>query len=77
MAVERSKRAPDDRSRINLSEHYEIDFWTSRFECSEAELRDAVNRLGTCTHVVRSYLRNKAEHNRERDGRRFGVSVRR
>jgi hypothetical protein len=58
MALAR-KRGPEDRSRINLSEHYEIDFWINRFECSEAELRDAVNRLGTCAHVVKSFLRNR------------------
>ena len=64
-------RCPDDRSRINLSEHYEIDFWTSRFNCSEADLRDAVNRLGTCAHVVKSFLRNKADRIPERVGYRI------
>ena len=76
MAMAR-KRGPDDRSRINLSEHHEIDFWTSRFDCSEAELRDAVNRLGTCAHVVKSFLRNRAERVRERVGGRLDGSARR
>ena len=66
MAAEHRRRGPEDRSRINLSEHYEIDFWTSRFDCSEAELRDAVNRLGTCAHVVKSFLRNRAAQSRDR-----------
>ena len=66
MAVEHRRRGPDDRSRINLSEHHEIDVWTSRFDCSEAELRDAVNRLGTCAHVVKSFLRGRAERMRDR-----------
>ena len=66
MAGEYRRRGPEDRSRINLSEHHEIDFWTSRFQCSEADLRDAVNRLGTCAHVVKSFLRNRAERLRER-----------
>lgn len=69
MDGERRRRTPDDRSRINLSEHYEIDFWTSRFQCSEAELRDAVNRLGTCAHVVRTFLRSKTERPNEHMGR--------
>ena len=66
MAVEQRRRGPEDRSRINLSEHHEIDFWTSRFDCSEAELRDAVNRLGTCAHVIKSFLRNRAIQLRDR-----------
>ena len=66
MAGEHRRRGPEDRSRINLSEHHEIDFWTSRFQCSEADLRDAVNRLGTCAHVIKSFLRNRAERLRER-----------
>ena len=77
MVGQRRSRGPDDRSRINLSEHYEIDFWTSRFDCSEAELRDAVNRLGTCAHVVKSFLRNKPQRSHEHVGRRFAGVVRR
>lgn len=75
MQGERRTRVPDDRSRINLSEHYEIDFWTSRFNCTEAELRDAVNRLGTCAHVVRTFLRTRAERAHEEHVGR-GLSVR-
>jgi hypothetical protein len=67
------RRGPEDRTRINLSEHYEIDFWTSRFDCTEAELRDAVNRLGTCAHVVKTFLRNRAEPAHDHVGRRLSV----
>lgn len=77
MAVHTRRRGPEDRSRINLSEHHEIDFWTSRFDCTEAELRDAVNRLGTCAHVVKSFLRNRAQYARERGATRSEELARR
>ena len=73
MQGERRRRAPDDRTRINVSEYYEIDFWTSRFDCTEAELRDAVNRLGTCTHVIKAFLRNRTERAQEHVSSRSSV----
>jgi hypothetical protein len=46
-----------DSPRINLSEPKEIRHWTYELRCSEAELRDAIENVGTSAAAVRLYLR--------------------
>ena len=48
--------SPDSR-RIIVNEPLEIRRWTHELRCSEAELRNAVDRVGTSAAAVRLYLR--------------------
>lgn len=50
--------SPDD-SRINLSEDYEIHYWTARLHCTSRQLRDAVRAVGTRVGDVRAWLREQ------------------
>jgi hypothetical protein len=49
-------RGPQDRSRISMSEQWEIDYWTMEFGCSESELSKAVEEVGNSADEVREYL---------------------
>lgn len=40
-------RGPQDRSRINLSESWEVAYWTKEFGVSKEELERAVKAAGT------------------------------
>lgn len=51
-------RAPQDASRISLSEQWEITYWTKKFNVSEQELRDAVMIVGSSTAKVAEKLKN-------------------
>ncbi|MBS0240303.1 MAG: DUF3606 domain-containing protein [Proteobacteria bacterium] len=57
MADDRSKKGPQDRSRINLSERYEVDYWTKEFGISEGKLEAAVKAVGSSAEAVREYLK--------------------
>ncbi|MGO4682655.1 DUF3606 domain-containing protein [Hyphomicrobium sp. 2TAF46] len=57
MADDRSKKGPQDRSRINLSERYEVDYWTKEFGISESKLEAAVKAVGSSAEAVREYLK--------------------
>ena len=46
MADDRSKRGPQDRSRINLSEDYEVRYWSKKFRVTPDLLRAAVEKVG-------------------------------
>ena len=46
MTDNKAKVGTSDRSRINLHERYEIDYWTRRWQTSEQQLRDAVKKVG-------------------------------
>ncbi|BDC47690.1 DUF3606 domain-containing protein [Bryobacterales bacterium F-183] len=45
-------RGPADASRINLSEDYEVRYWTEKFGCTREELEDAVEKVGSSAAAV-------------------------
>jgi hypothetical protein len=57
MADDKSKRGPQDRSRINLSEDYEVRFWSKRFKVTPDLLREAVEKVGNSADAVEKELK--------------------
>jgi hypothetical protein len=49
------KRQPD-RSRINLSENYEVRYWTKHLGVSREDLVKAVEKVGNSASAVRKEL---------------------
>lgn len=45
-----------DRSRISLSEDYEVRDWTTSLGVTEEQLREAVDAVGNSADKVREYL---------------------
>ncbi|ADV27264.1 DUF3606 domain-containing protein [Pseudoxanthomonas suwonensis] len=45
-----------DRDRINLSEDYEVRYWTGALGVSEEQLREAVAAVGPTAEAVRRHL---------------------
>jgi hypothetical protein len=56
MADDPNKRAPQDASRINLSEDYEVRYWTRELGVSAEELRRLVQQHGNSAAKVRAAL---------------------
>lgn len=56
MSDDPTKRGPADRLRVNLSQKWEVSYWTRRFGCSVAALRAAVKRAGPMVVNVRRRL---------------------
>ena len=52
MADDRSKRGPQDRSRVNLSEDYEVRYWSKKFKVTPDLLRAAVEKVGNTADAV-------------------------
>lgn len=53
-------KGPQDRSRINTSEKYEMNYWAQKFGVSEQQLFEAVNAVGSnSVEKVGEFLRNK------------------
>ena len=57
MADDKTNRGAQDRSRINLSEDYEVRYWTDKFGVSKSQLEDAVREVGASSDVVEAALR--------------------
>ena len=56
MADDRSNRGPQDASRINVNEQYELDYWSRRFGVTAEELRLAVQEVGVMASEVEQHL---------------------
>ena len=47
---------PADRGLIDLNDPREVSWWRKRFDCSEDQLRKAVDQVGTCAAHVEQWL---------------------
>ena len=52
-----AKRAPEGQSRISLSEPYEVQFWSDKFNVSKERLSEAVRKVGNSVSAVEKELR--------------------
>jgi len=59
MHDDRTKRGPQDRSRINVHEPWEVKYWCKRLGVTPAELRRAVKSAGPMVKDVRRAVRRK------------------
>jgi hypothetical protein len=56
MADDKENTGSPDRDRINLSEPYEVQYWTKTLGVSAEELRKAVAQVGSTSNAVRKHL---------------------
>ena len=49
-----------DRSRINLSENYEVQYWTNKFGVTKEDLQRAVDEVGDKALEVEVFFNNEA-----------------
>jgi hypothetical protein len=57
MSDDKRDRGESDRSRISLSEDYEVRYWTERFGVTKEQLAVAVHKVGNSADAVRRALR--------------------
>ena len=57
MSDDKTQKRPQDASRINIHEPYEVNYWIDVFNCTKAELISAVSKVGTSAEKVKAYLR--------------------
>jgi hypothetical protein len=56
MTDDKSKTGPPDRDRINLTEDYEVRYWSDKFGVSDLELQAAVEKVGPMVKNVSHFL---------------------
>lgn len=56
MPDDRHRRGPQDNSRINVNEDYELEYWSKGFGISKNKLKQAVAAVGMMAADVRKYL---------------------
>jgi len=50
------KKGPQDRSKINMHEDYEVKYWTKELGVSKEKLQKAVDKVGNSAAAVRKEL---------------------
>ena len=59
MSDDKTKTGGQDRSRISLSEDFEVRDWSEKFGVTPDELRAAVKAVGNQAEAVEAYLKGK------------------
>lgn len=59
MADNKELTRPQDASRINVHEDYEVQYWTEKFECTREELENAVRRVGVSAEAVEQEINKR------------------
>jgi Protein of unknown function (DUF3606) len=60
MSDRKRNHIPADRSRVNIYEQYELEYWTKKWNCTAAELRAAVAATDSImAATVETYLKTK------------------
>jgi hypothetical protein len=57
MPDDKNKQGGADRSRVNVHESYEVEYWTKKFGCSAEELKAAVKTVGVMAKDVQVELK--------------------
>ena len=53
---DKTKTHPQDASRVNVHEPYEVHYWCNKFGCTEIQLKKAVSEVGTSAKSVGEYI---------------------
>jgi Protein of unknown function (DUF3606) len=56
MSDDLTKRRPQDATKINVHERWELDYWCEKFDVTAEELIAAVKAVGTSVSAVKKYL---------------------
>ena len=59
MSDDKAKRSGPDRSKINMSQAYEVQHWTKHLGITRGELQAAVDKVGNSAAAVRKELRKE------------------
>ena len=57
MADDKTKTHPQDATRINVNEEYELRYWTKRFGVTEERLKEIVKRVGPSVSAVEAEVK--------------------
>jgi hypothetical protein len=56
MSDDLTKRRPQDASKINVHEAWELEYWCKALGVSPARLKEAVAKVGTSVVAVKKHL---------------------
>jgi hypothetical protein len=52
-----SNRGPQDASKVNVGEEWEVAYWTKKFGVSAEQLKQAVKQVGTSAEALGQHFK--------------------
>ena len=59
MPDDKKKTPPQDASRVNVNEKYEVEYWSKRFGVTPDRLKKAVQKVGTSVKAIEVELKRR------------------
>lgn len=56
MSDDLSERRPQDATKVNVNESWELDYWSKKFGVTKERLKEAVKAVGTSAAAVQKYV---------------------
>ncbi len=56
MSDDLSKKRPQDATKVNVNESWELEYWSKKFGVTKEQLKNAVKAVGVSAAAVQKYL---------------------
>jgi hypothetical protein len=56
MSDDLSKKRPQDATKVNVNESWELTYWSEKFGVTKDQLKNAVKAVGTSAALVKKHL---------------------
>ncbi|MDC8104539.1 DUF3606 domain-containing protein [Chryseobacterium sp. B21-037] len=56
MSDDLSKKRPQDATKVNVNETWELEYWSKKFGTTKDQLKNAVKAVGVSAAAVQKYL---------------------
>ena len=56
MTDDLTRKRPEDPTKINVNQDWEVDYWTKKFNVPKKDLENAVKKVGPSTEKVKKHL---------------------
>ena len=68
MLVDKQLRTPNDTTRVNLDEDWEVEYWCERFDVNEGTLRACIASVGPSADDIQRKLGRAYKESFKNDG---------
>lgn len=56
MSDDLSKKRPQDATKVNVHESWELEYWSKKFGVTKEQLKNAVKAVGVSAEAVKKHL---------------------
>lgn len=58
MTDDLNQKRPEDAAKVNLRQQWELAYWADHFDCTQAELKKAIQEVGPLVKDLEKHFQN-------------------